>query len=523
MLSVIPDEIAADRREIFHLLLRELAEDRAFAISIELEVFHAADVKHHGLLRASRRFARREVAVQPLVAVARSAYVLEVLLLLDLIRIVARQAVRIFLEVAAHAVDDGRVKGREDIFRRLRQQLFRPLREIAEVNHVREARVTRVAAEILGLLRLAAIAREEFLRVGLRDFERFVAHLLIRGTQLRQLREVRDGERRLVLRAGVLAAFHVRVADDLREHERIAADAFVEAVDDARVVPAVARLEFLRCDEVAAIAFERVRHAVRRHEAAVEADDVKWRLFRVLVVGARERVLHLVQLHHVAGAFIVASAEDRAAAVIPYDEDAVIRCIVVIRIVQEIGERVRRCHVGIFLVLNFPQAVLVVDKAVDFLALDVLVLPFLRAARLDDECHAFRRFLLRELREVIRRRAVFGLEVRAADVHLDDPGARRLLAETLDFSVASRRALVIAAAGERQQQEHHAEHGRQGFPQSSAPPAQTMSFHRIHLLPLSFLCENYLFHNHTAWKHDETSPNLHQNWMLTNLKYQFKY
>ena len=169
-----------------------------------------------------------------------------------------------------------------------------------------------------------------------------------------------------------------------------------------------------------------------------------------MLVNACERILHLIEPHHLAGALVVAGTAHRATAVIPDDEDAMVRFKVILSEAQEIREGVRARHVRIGQRRELPQAIFVEDETVYFPCLRLIVMPLPGTARLNHEGHAIGWLQLRQFHEVRSARTGFRLQVRATHIELDDPLARRRL--TRPRKVAARGALTFAAVKQHQEQ-----------------------------------------------------------------------
>ena len=106
---------------------------------------------------------------------------------------------------------------------------------------------------------------------------------------------------------------------------------------------------------------------------------------------------------------------------IPEDEDAVVG-FVLLTVADKVRQSVNVAHVGISQRFEPLKTVAVVQVAFNGVAFDFVVLPLLRAARFDDEFDVGRELDLHDFLNIGGCGTVIRLQIRAAQVPLNNPG-----------------------------------------------------------------------------------------------------
>ena len=91
---------------------------------------------------------------------------------------------------------------------------------------------------------------------------------------------------------------------------------------------------------------------------------------------------------------------------------------------QKVRQRLRLTHAGRRLLVDELQALAVIDPALELGGVHHVVLPYGRAAGLNDHVHVFGKLHLQELTQIARGKATAGLQIAAAQVPVDRPASR---------------------------------------------------------------------------------------------------
>ena len=302
---------------------------------------------------------------------------------------------------------------------------MRVLHQFAEVHHVVVALLAGVAAVIFRGVRAPGEGGEKLARIRGGGLERLDAVRAVSGRQRGGFRDVGEGQRRHFFHVVFFAAFHIGVADRLAESRAAHGGVPGQRADPAAVVPAAARLDFLRGHHVAGKAVDRAEGIDGGHQAGVEADEFEGRVFGIRAIDRIKGGADFVEAHDVVGAFVEADAARAAAAVVPEDEDAVVGGEVFLAEAQEVLKRRARAHVCVGRRAEVVQAVGVVEEPRRAAGRNAAGLPFIGASGLDHDFDVGRQADALKLRQIIGGRAVLRFEVGAAEIPIDDPGVGR--------------------------------------------------------------------------------------------------
>ena len=250
---------------------------------------------------------------------------------------------------AVDPIEHAVVQGREQRVGGRWHEVSGVLRQLSDIHHVVVAFFTGVAAVVFRDGRAAGELREELPRILRGGLQRFDAIRAVSGHQIRSFRDVGNGKGGDFL-GGVAvrnAALVIGIADHFAEPRAAHGGIVRQCAEPAGIVPAAARLTFLRGHHISGETMQRGKAVHRRHQAGIETDDLKGRNVGIRAVDRIESVMDLIEAHHVAGALVVANAADTAAAVVPENEDTVVGGEVVPAEAQEVRETASRPHVRI--------------------------------------------------------------------------------------------------------------------------------------------------------------------------------
>ena len=338
------------------------------------------------------------------------------------IRMVAGKAEAFRTIRAVHTVQHAVVERREQRPGGGRHRALRILHKLAHVHHVEIALLAGVAAVVFRVLRAARKLGEKLARVLRGGLQRLDAVCAVSGEQRRRFRYVGDGQGRNLVHVVFLAAGEIGVANSFAESRAAHGGIFCQRVDPAGVVPAAARLAFLRGDHVAGEAVDRAEGVDGGHQAGVKADQFEGRIFGVRAVDRGKGVAHFVEAHHVLAALVEADAADAAAAVVPEDEDFVVGGVIIFAEAQEVLQPRACTHVHVGNAAEVVKAFRVVHEASRAASRHAVRVPLFCAAGLDHDLDVGRQLDLLQFLEVEGGRAVFRFEVGAAEVPVHNPG-----------------------------------------------------------------------------------------------------
>ena len=114
-------------------------------------------------------------------------------------------------------------------------------------------------------------------------------------------------------------------------------------------------------------------------------------------------------------------AADAAAAVVPEGHGHPVGGIVGVGEVQKLVQRLGVAHVGGLALLQKLQALAVIEPALQFGGVHLIVLPDGRAAGLDDHVHVLRQFHFHHFGEIHGGKAAVALQIAAAEIPIDRP------------------------------------------------------------------------------------------------------
>ncbi len=247
---------------------------------------------------------------------------------------VDREAGGVRLRLALDPVEDGVVDRLQQALRLGRIEFCHVAGHIAQVDHVRSAAVAVAvvlgAAAGLGDLRDPLDVIQLGARLGDQGLDRLHDRIY--------LGEVRDGEGDLgvgLLRLGLrLETVGDHLAQGVTGDLRLVG----HRAHDRRVIPAVSRLQLLRCDHELGVGAQQGCILDSRHETGVKADDLKG------LAGGRDRIgdalLNAVQVEGDPVVQLIGTeAVDRAGAVVPEDQHVPLCGVVGLRPRDEVGQR----------------------------------------------------------------------------------------------------------------------------------------------------------------------------------------
>ena len=327
----------------------------------------------------------------------------------------------------ADLIDHAVIQGGQKIAGALRQKPLRIVRQAAEIHHVREALLTRIAAIVLRGLRLTRKAREEAPRIARRRLQGLRAKGIVCCPQGRQLGKIRHRKRRRLCRIIALTIIDIRITDGLAQPCTIHRRVLGQCADPASICPAIAGLKLLGADHIARDARKRLRHVDCRHQAGIEAHKLKWRIAFVRSMHRSERVAHIIKAQDMLGALVQAHTSSRTAAMIPENENTMVCLIIVLAELQEGSQRIPRAHIRIRQRSDRMQAIRIIQITADRIRRDSLRLPLLGAARLDDDLHIGRQLHLLQLLQILRSSPAARFQIRTTNIPIHQPGIRRII------------------------------------------------------------------------------------------------
>ena len=249
------------------------------------------------------------------------------------------------------------------------------------------------------------------------------------GNRVLQLREVDHAERHLLAGALFGSDLDERIDDLLSDLGRRHRSVLSQCREPVGIIPAYAGLRLFRRHHVVAVISQHQGCLRRRHQARVEADEVKLHaaLFQCLTdPGERHGAAAFVF-------FIIAVSADGSAAVIPQDQFIAVRGEVLRTILDIARQIVRTCHgrrSRIFL-KALDAAVHHLIDLVDLIA-DDTVAPVAAASRKYQQIDIASELGRSHLLQVGSTHSASGLQIRSAQVDHDRNG---ILAIPLDLRV----------------------------------------------------------------------------------------